>query len=99
MKTDYYSLGREWCYKYSRKAIICEELLEDENGQIPADYKFFCFNGKVKYIQVDFDRFTNHSRAFYTVDWEKQDFTLELPLFDGNAPNAINLDEMIDMDE
>ena len=32
---------------------------------IPLDYKFYCFKGKVKLIQIDFDRFTNHSRLIF----------------------------------
>jgi hypothetical protein len=97
MKTDYYRCGREWCYKNSRRAIICEELLVDENGQLPIDYKFFCFNGKAKYIQVDVDRFTSHSRVFYDINWEKQDFTLEYPLYEGDVPRPTNLNGMIDV--
>ena len=29
------------------------------------DYKFFCFNGKVKCFKVDFDRFTEHRANYY----------------------------------
>ena len=33
------------------------------------DYKFFVFHGHAKMIQVDFDRFTNHTRCLYTPAW------------------------------
>lgn len=29
------------------------------------DYKFFCFNGKVKCFKIDFDRFTDHHANYY----------------------------------
>lgn len=32
------------------------------------DYKFFCFNGKVKCFKVDFDRFVNHRANYYDLD-------------------------------
>lgn len=35
--------------------IICEELLMQDDGSIPNDVRFFCFNGKTKIFCVDFD--------------------------------------------
>jgi len=66
---DYYKFGREWVYKRVPKTIVVEHLLRNENGEVPEDYKFFCFNGKVEVIQIDFDRFNNHSRNFYDRDF------------------------------
>lgn len=58
-----YWFGREWPYKNVKPCVIAEELLEDPDGL--CDYKFFCFNGKVKCFKVDFDRFTNHRANYY----------------------------------
>ena len=33
------------------------------------DFKFFCFNGKVYFFKVDFDRFTNHHANYYDTKW------------------------------
>lgn len=30
------------------------------------DYKFFCFDGKVKFFKIDFDRFTDHHANYYS---------------------------------
>ena len=30
------------------------------------DYKFFCFNGKVKFFKIDFGRFVEHHANYYT---------------------------------
>ena len=38
------------------------------------DYKFLCFNGKPYYCWVDYDRFSNHKRNIYNMDWEIQPF-------------------------
>jgi len=65
LKQSYYELGREWCYKGLKPRLIIEELLLDQQGKLPLDYKFFCFNGKVKFVQVDYDRFGEHTRNLY----------------------------------
>ncbi|WP_299997045.1 ATP-grasp fold amidoligase family protein [uncultured Cedecea sp.] len=67
-KIDYYKKGREWVYKNLPRTIIIEELLNFENG-IPPDYKFFCINGRVEFVQVDLDRFSKHKRNIYTRDF------------------------------
>lgn len=59
----------EWPYKYVEPKIICEQLLLDEAGRIPMDFKFFCFHGKPELIMVDLDRFTKHTRNIYDTDW------------------------------
>ncbi len=61
-----YYLSREWQYRQIRPRIVAEELL----GQNVPDYKFFCFQGRVKYIQLDVDRFVGHKRNLYTREWQ-----------------------------
>ena len=34
------------------------------------DYKFFCFNGKVKFFKVDFGRFVEHHANYYSTEGE-----------------------------
>lgn len=62
--------GREWPYKNVKPRIIAEEMLVDPHNEDLKDYKFFCFNGKVKCFKVDFDRFTNHGANYYSPDME-----------------------------
>lgn len=66
---DYYQFGREWVYKNIPRTIVVEELLKNTDGEIPEDYKFFCFDGKVEVIQIDFDRFGKHTRNLYDRDF------------------------------
>ncbi len=74
LKTNHYNrLSREWVYKNIQPKIICEKYLEDENGQLP-DYKFHCFHGNPRLIQVDLDRYTHHKRILYNPEWEKCNF-------------------------
>ena len=74
MATSHYEASREWPYKDMKPAIVAEELLLDEAGRIPSDYKFHCFGGKVETIQVDLDRETAHRRNFYDLEWKLQPF-------------------------
>jgi hypothetical protein len=94
LKQNYYYNGREWSYKDVQPKIICEEYLQGESSLGLADYKFFCFNGKVKLIQVDVDRYIDHKRAIFDPYWNLQPFTMNHPLPDKVIPRPSNLDEM-----
>ena len=56
LKRNYYYLGFEWPYKNVIPRIIAEEYKEDNITKDLRDYKFFCFNGKVKALFVATDR-------------------------------------------
>ena len=47
--------GREWAYKSVKPRIIAEKLMT-EHGEGLKDYKFFCFDGKVKAMFIATDR-------------------------------------------
>jgi len=79
LKRNYYWAGREWVYKNIKPQIIAEQYMVDESGMELKDYKIFCFNGDPKIIQVDFDRFTNHKRNFYSIDWQYQSLEVNYP--------------------
>ena len=53
---DYYLTGREWPYKNVPRKIICEKYMIDETEGDLKDYKFYCFNGKVKMLGIYSDR-------------------------------------------
>lgn len=71
MKINYYLINREWVYKDIKPNIICERYLSDTDPGGIKDYKFFCFNGVPKYIQVDSDRFIDHKRNMYDINWRR----------------------------
>ena len=79
MDTDYYRKSREKTYKGVRKRLICELLLLDSTNNIPMDYKFFMCMGRPLMIQVDIDRFANHTRQLYSDYWKLLDFGLKFP--------------------
>ena len=95
LKINAYYYACEWAYKDIEPLIVCEELLFDEKNKLPDDYKFFCFNGKPEFIQVDIDRFGDHKRDFYSEKWD----LLPTNLIYQNSSNGIKkpmvLDEML----
>lgn len=96
LKTNYFYRGREWIYKDIKPRIVCEKLLVDESNTELKDYKFFCFNGEPKLIQVDFNRFTNHQRNIYDIEWNMLDLSIKYPNNKNLAIKKPNkLDEML----
>ena len=95
LRSDYYRLGREWAYKNIEPKIICEKFLRDERGKIPKDFKFFCFNGVPRLIQVDSERFEHHTRAFYDPQWNKLPFELLYPSHQEDMQKPGRLEEML----
>ena len=68
LNRNFYARYREWPYKMVKPRIMAEKYMEDlESGELN-DYKFFYFNGKVKFFKIDFDRFTNHRANYFDKD-------------------------------
>lgn len=88
----YYDLTRERNYRLLKPTVICEECIVDANGI--RDYKFFCFGGKARVIQVDTDRQQNHKRRLYDVDWRPLDFRFAYPLAE-IEPRPVLLDQAV----
>lgn len=94
---SYYIYSKEWAYKGITPRVICEPLLIDDHGALPLDYKVFCFDGEPKFVQVDFDRFSQHTRAFYDQEWIKQPFSVGYPLSKKTLEPPSRLVEMLDL--
>jgi hypothetical protein len=73
LKSNYYYRSKEPQYKSIRPRIVVEKLILDDQGGIPADYKLHCFNGAVSFIQVDIDRYDQHKRNIYDLNWTLMD--------------------------
>lgn len=93
LKIDHYKICRERNYKNLVPKIIVEPIVfDDENLN---DYKFFCFNGSVKFIQVDVNRRSNHRRQFFNREWSLLNFSITYPIFDGKIVKPKCFDDMI----
>ena len=46
----------EWAYSYIEPKVYVEKFIDPQNSRAPADYKFHCVDGKVRWIQYIYDR-------------------------------------------
>ncbi len=66
-----YSISREWAYIGAKESrIIVEEYLSEPNEEDLKDYKFLCFNGKFKYLELHTSRFNGHKRGYWNENLE-----------------------------
>lgn len=79
LKRRYFKQNREWPYKDVTPRIIVEAYMVDESGYELKDYKFFCFDGVPRLVQIDFDRYTNHKRNVYDTEWNLLDLLIKFP--------------------
>ena len=56
LNTPYGLEKLEWAYQPIKRKIIIEELLYDEDGNVPKRFKFHIFHGKCKLVRVFFDK-------------------------------------------
>jgi len=71
LNNPYGFFKHEWAYQKIKRKLVIEELLRDQSGEIPKDYKFYVFHGKCHLVHIDFDRFGNRSRSlFEPKKWE-----------------------------
>ncbi|MEF2246817.1 ATP-grasp fold amidoligase family protein [Paenibacillus sp. IITD108] len=97
LSRDFFNAGREWAYKEIKPRIIVEEYFEDNSNLYDGinDYKFMCFNGKVKYIVFDVDRYKNHKRNIYKANWSYLDVSTDHANIGDIIPRPDGLDEML----
>ena len=52
--------------------IIAERFICNEDGSEINDYKVLCFDGEPRFVWVDIDRHTRHSRVVFDTEWNVQ---------------------------
>ena len=64
-------LGREWPYKNIPRKVFAEQLIENASDSDLPDYKFFCFDGKVKLMYIASERL---SKTGVKIDYFDEEF-------------------------
>jgi hypothetical protein len=85
LKQDLYKSSREWPYRDVKRRIIVEPYIEDKQTSELRDYKFFCFDGDVKFLFIASERQTRPEPYFDFFDAEFN----PLPIKQGH-PNSEN---------
>lgn len=95
LRQDFSRYSGEWHYGQMPRRIICERYLENAAESLD-DYKFFCFDGEPRLIQMDTGRFSRHVQQYYTTDWQRVDMqVIANPEGTEPAPRPEHLDEML----
>ena len=91
--------GLELNYKNISPKIMIEKKLENKTNEGLINYRFFCFNNIVKFIQYQTDQyFTDDKSEFFSLSWEKLDFAYfshKHPPVTQYIDKPISLDTMI----
>ena len=101
LRKNYYYATREWPYKNIKPRIIVEKYLENKNKEELIDYKFMCFNGKVKCSFVCLDRRAHGGLKvdFYDLNWKKMPFQRHYPNSKKILPKPQNYELMLELAE
>ncbi|MBR6125888.1 glycosyl transferase [Candidatus Saccharibacteria bacterium] len=91
-----YWYGREWPYKNVKPCIIAEPYLVDSSTNDLPDYKFFCFNGKVKLLFIASNRQKKDEETYF--DYFDENFKrLELSNGHPHAPKCPSKPKSFDL--
>lgn len=92
MEFSYYN-PFEFHYAAIPPKIIAEKFMSDGSGDL-ADYKFFCFGGEPKFCWIDINRYSDHRRNIYDMDWVLQPWKRKVENSDVEIPRPKEFDEM-----
>ncbi|HGN2081503.1 TPA: ATP-grasp fold amidoligase family protein [Providencia stuartii] len=90
------SLLGETQYDSIPKKILVEEFMDNDGNDID-DFKFHIFNSQKGFLQIDFDRFSNHKRNLYDLNFNLLNYNLCYKGGNYNLPPMHKLEEMKDI--
>ena len=96
-KNQYYKRGQEWAYKDIKPKIVIEKFLKEKDRDTLIDYKFYCFNGKAKFIDVHIDRTDDHKQGCFDLDFNLLPFgkSKNYKTISSDIDKPSNLSEMV----
>lgn len=94
LRHNFFYEHREYPYKNVKPRIIAEKFMVDESGTELKDYKFFCFDGKVKMLFVATDRPFDTRFDFYDTDFKHLPFKQGHPLATKEIKKPNGFEEM-----
>ena len=94
LQRKYFLMSREYPYKDVKPRIIAEKFMVDESGTELKDYKFFCFNGEVKFLFVATDRPFDTRFDFFDADFNHLPFKQGHPWAKKEIKKPANFEEM-----
>lgn len=99
LSVNFYFKGREWPYKDVKRKIICEQYMEDDKTKELRDYKFYCFNGKMKLMLIVTDRKSGGYGDFFDRDFNHLPLTWGFSNAENTPEKPENFEKMIELAE
>lgn len=98
LKRDTSRAGREWPYRDVPRCVFAEQYLEDATGEL-RDYKFFCFDGEVKYLFIATERQSGGEVKFdyFDADFNHLDIVQRHPMSGKKIEKPAMFDQMKDL--
>lgn len=97
LKENFYYKDREKNYKNIKPRIMCDAFLQPYDGELE-EYKLFCFNGKVGFIQHNKQIHNGRYSNIFDADWNLLPIKYGYDGFAGDSKPE-NGDELIDVAE
>ncbi|SDH73447.1 ATP-grasp fold amidoligase family protein [Winogradskyella thalassocola] len=96
---QYYRMGQEWAYKDVKPRYIIEKFLKEDDKNTLVDYKFYCFNGEPKFIDVHIDREEDHKQGCFDLDFNLLPFgkSKTYKTISAGIAKPTNLKEMVEL--
>lgn len=93
LKYNQFDITGEWQYRDLMPRIIIDKLI----GNNIKDYKFFCFDGQPYAVQIDSDRYINHTRQIRDINWNVIPCELAYPMDDKEICKPTELSNMLEI--
>lgn len=102
LNTNSFLWGREWPYKNVKRRVFAEAFLKNDASDDLPDYKFFCFDGKVRFFLIATDRYKKGEKTkldFFYPDGTHIDARYGYPNAKTPPPLPSKLEEMMRLAE
>lgn len=100
INTDYSLISAEKHGKNIEPKILCEKYLNDPFQKVPIDYKFHCFHGNPKIVELVVNRYEKEqTHLFLDLEWKNLNYTKYNTVEDLIKYKPNNLQYMIEVSE
>lgn len=87
----------EYQYEKIEPKIICEEFLGDRNGELPIDYKFYCYDGHVECVLICSERSKSLKLDYFNLNWDYLDYSKKEYRSNETFEKPKNFEKMIEI--
>ena len=97
LKTNYFYKSREYPYKNAVPRIIAEKYMYDQIQEELTDYKFFCFHGEPRVLQISSNKGNVKKVNYYDMEFNRLQLANDLSGIDDTLAKPDNFYEMIEI--